>query len=81
MIATLTTKGQVTLPKELRDALGLQPGDKLDFVLHDDHLLEVIPMKQPARKLRGLLPKPARAVSVEQMNTAIAQQAVTHGRD
>jgi antitoxin PrlF len=81
MIATLTAKGQVTLPKEVRDAFELHPGDKLDFVIREDHLLEVVPMKQPARRLRGLLPRPAKAISVEEMNAAIAKRAAAHGRD
>ncbi len=31
--ATLTTKGQTTIPKEIRDGLGLQPGDKMTFTM------------------------------------------------
>lgn len=73
MIATMTSKGQVTFPKPVRDRLDLHAGDRLDFVLRDDGLLEVIPLKQPAAKLRGLLPKPAKPVTIEQMNAAIAR--------
>ena len=80
MIATLTVKGQVTLPKPLRDQLELHSGDKLDFVLRDDGLIEVVPLKQPASRLRGMLPKPAKPVSVEKMNEAIAEAAGCHDR-
>jgi antitoxin PrlF len=80
MIATLTAKGQVTLPKCFRDRLELQPGDKLDFVLLDNGVLEVVPLKQPASKLRGLIPKPVKAVSIEDMNESIAQGAAESGR-
>ena len=33
-ISTLTTKGQTTVPKEVRDALALEPGDKLSWQIH-----------------------------------------------
>jgi AbrB family looped-hinge helix DNA binding protein len=75
MIATLTSKGQLTLPKPVRDVLSLQAGDRLDFIIRDDGTLEVVPLKQPATKLRGLLPKPNKAVSIEEMNAAIAKGA------
>ena len=80
MIATLTVKGQVTLPKPLRDQLELQSGDKLDFVLRDDGLIEVVPLKQPASKLRGMLPKPPKPVSIDRMNEAISQGPRCHDR-
>lgn len=80
MIATLTSKGQLTVPKAVRDRLGLHAGDRLDFVLSPDGLLEVIPLKQPASALRGMLPKPSRVVSVDDMNAAIARRASRHGR-
>ncbi len=77
MVATLTSKGQLTLPKAIRDQLDLSPGDRLDFVLLDGGVLEVVPLKQPAAKLRGILPKPDRSVSIEEMNAAIAEGAAS----
>jgi AbrB family looped-hinge helix DNA binding protein len=75
MIATLSAKGQVTMPKAIRDKCGLDFGDKLDFTLRDDGVLEVVPIKQPASRLKGMLPKPTRIVSVEDMNRAIEEGA------
>jgi AbrB family looped-hinge helix DNA binding protein len=80
MIATLTSKGQVTLPKSVRTGLDLCAGDRLDFVLRDDGLLEVVPLKQPASKLRGMLPKPPRPVTIDEMNAAIRNRGARHGR-
>ena len=77
MVATLTSKGQVTLPKAIREQLDLSPGDRLDFVLLDGGVLEVVPLKQSAAKLRGILPKPDRTVSIEEMNAAIAEGAAS----
>lgn len=75
MISTLTSKGQVTVPKPVRERLELHSGDKLDFVMRDDGILEVVPLKQPASRLKGILPKPATTVTIGQMNDAIAEGA------
>ena len=81
MIATLTSKGQLTLPKPLRDRLALRTGDRLDCIATDDGLIEIVPMRQPSSKLRGILPKPSKRLSVDEMNDAIAKGAAAHGRD
>ena len=77
MVTTLTSKGQLTLPKTIRTQLDLHPGDRLDFVIRENGVVEVVPLKQPASKLRGILPKPAKAVSIDQMNEAIAKGAAS----
>ena len=74
MQATITSKGQVTLPKPIRDKLHLRPGDKIDFVLDDDGL-RVTPVTAPVTELKGMLPKPAAPVSLEEMDAAIAGAA------
>jgi AbrB family looped-hinge helix DNA binding protein len=76
MIATLTSKGQLTLPKAVRDKLGLRSGDRLDCVVKDGGLIEIIPLKRPASELRGILPKPEKTVSLEEMEEAIARGAM-----
>ena len=73
MLATLTAKGQVTLPKVFRDQLNLTAGDKIDFVMLDSGVIQLVPLKQSSRKLKGLIPKPSKAVSIEEMDEAIAQ--------
>lgn len=76
-VATLTSKGQTTIPKEIRERLGLQPGDKLDFVVEGDGRVVLRPATRDVRELRGLLRKKGRApVSLEEMDLAIAQGAV-----
>jgi antitoxin PrlF len=44
-------KGQVVIPKELRDELGIEPGDEVSFWLHDDHV--AVRPAGPRRPLRG----------------------------
>ena len=73
MIATMTTKGQVTFPKMIRDLLKLQAGDKLEFTLLDNGKLLVVPMTASVSKLKGMLPAPRKAVSLEEMDAAIAK--------
>lgn len=76
-VATLTSKGQTTIPKEIRDLLGLSPGDKLDFVVESDGRVVLRPATLDVRALRGMLRKKGRKpVSLEQMDRAIARGAM-----
>jgi len=73
--ATITSKGQITIPKEIRDALNLHPGDRLDFII-DNGRVYVQPADVDVRSLSGLLYKPGRTpVSLDEMDAAIAQGA------
>ena len=74
MQATITSKGQVTLPKPIRDKLHLKPGDKIDFMLEGDGL-RVTPVTAPVTQLKGMVPKPAVPVSLQEMDAAIAGAA------
>ena len=65
----------MTLPKSFRTKLDLKAGDKLDFVLLDNGVLQVVPLKQSPRKLKGIVPKPYPPVSIEDMNQAVADGA------
>lgn len=76
MIATLTSKGQVTIPKQARDALNLNPGDRVEFVFSDNGRLFLLPVTRPVSTLKGMLPKPTKPVSLEEMDAAIVK-AVT----
>jgi len=76
MLATVTSKGQVTLPKDIRDQLKIESGTQLDFKLNDDGTISVRPLKRSALSIVGLLRKPGQvAKSVEQMNDAVAGAA------
>ncbi|MBJ6372749.1 AbrB/MazE/SpoVT family DNA-binding domain-containing protein [Sedimentitalea arenosa] len=72
--STVTVKGQTTLPKDVRTALGLASGDRVRYVILDGEvrLLKV----QPVSGLAGLLARPARKpVSLEEMDEAISGAA------
>jgi antitoxin PrlF len=74
MFATLTSKGQITLPKEIRDRLGLDAGSMLDFHILEDNTITARQVKPDARRIRGLLKSPhAIAPTVEQMDEAVSE--------
>ncbi len=75
--ATLTSKGQTTIPKEVREHLRVRPGDKLDFVIDAEGRVELRPATLDVRQLKGLLKrKRAKPVSLEEMDRAIAEGAM-----
>jgi AbrB family looped-hinge helix DNA binding protein len=73
--ATLTSKGQLTLPKDVRAALGVGPGDRVDFVRMEDGNFAVMPATHSVQSLKGLIPKPEKPVSLDEMDAAIAHGA------
>lgn len=78
MQATLSSKGQATIPKAVRDRLQLKPGDRFKFFFHPDGVL-ILP-KVSTAQLKGLIPKPPQAVSLEQMDAAIEAGATERFR-
>jgi AbrB family looped-hinge helix DNA binding protein len=83
--AKMTSKGQITLPKEIRDRLGLKRGDRVRFVVEDDGRVRLLPAKRDISELVGILSKPKRALSLEELDdivqTAVARHVVGHDRD
>ena len=70
--ATLTTKGQVTIPKVVRDHLRLDTGARVDFVIEDDGSVVLKPATRHVRELAGALHRPGRPpITVDQMHEAI----------
>ena len=76
MESAITVKGQATIPKAIREHLGLQPGDRLKFFVHPDGSVVLLP-KIPAMKVRGLIKaRRPRPVTTEQMTLAAAEGAL-----
>ena len=80
MQATITSKGQVTLPKPIRDKLHLRAGDRIEFILDADDGLRVAPVTASITQLKGMVPRPASPVSLEEMDAAVARAAAMRGR-
>jgi len=73
LTSTLTSKGQITIPKELRDQLHLKKGSRLEFVVEASGRVILQPLNSDFRSLRGMIrSKRRRPVSIEKMNKAIA---------
>jgi antitoxin PrlF len=76
MESAITVKGQATIPKAIREHLGLEPGDRIKFFVHPDGSVVLLP-KISASALRGILkPHSRRPVTTEQMTSAAGDGAV-----
>ena len=73
--ATVTSKGQITIPAPVRAALGLESGSRIEFVETEKGKFSIIPATSSIHELKGMLRRPVKPVSLEDMNLAIA----THG--
>jgi AbrB family looped-hinge helix DNA binding protein len=78
MESVITTKGQATIPKAIREHLGLKAGDRVKFFVHPDGSVVLLP-KRPAAALRGIV-KARRAVTVDEMNEAAVAGATGRTR-
>lgn len=72
--ATVSDKGQVTLPKPLRDQLGIRPGSRLEFVLGADGVLQLRVLASGSTALAGLLARPGEATrSLSEHEAAVTE--------
>lgn len=70
--ATMTSKGQITIPAIVRAALGIEAGDRVEFVQVEPGHFELVAATQSVTALKGLVRKPAAAVTIADMNEVIA---------
>jgi AbrB family looped-hinge helix DNA binding protein len=70
--ATMTSKGQITIPAAVRAALGVDAGDRVEFVLVKPGCFELVAATHSVTALRGIVRKPATPVTISAMNAAIA---------
>lgn len=76
MEVTINSRGQVTLPKPIRDRLGLKAGDRIAFTIEDDGRLVVTPLTGSVMDLAGMLPRPAAPLTQAEIDRVIAEEAV-----
>ena len=72
---TITTKGQVTIPKAIRDTMGVGPGDRVLIYRADDGRIVVEAETVDIRTLKGMVKPSRRGVTVEEMNEAVVRAA------
>jgi antitoxin PrlF len=68
--SAITTKGQATIPKAVREHLGIKYGDRIKFFIHPDGSVVLLP-KRPASALRGIVKAARNAVAIADMNEAV----------
>lgn len=83
--ARMTSKGQITVPKDVRLKLNLKPGDRVLFIVEDDGAVRMRAVNKDISSLIGILPRPKRAATIEEIEEAIQRSAVAsalgHDRD
>lgn len=73
-VAILTPKCQTTIPKDIRQHLNLQPGDRIEFLIEEDGRVVIMPVTLDVADLAGALPRPAEPVSLEAIEKTIRQR-------
>jgi antitoxin PrlF len=79
MDSAITSKGQATIPKAIREHLGLRPGDRVKFFVHPDGSVVLLP-RLPAATLRGIVRSRRRPVTIDAMTEAIGAGAAAGSR-
>ena len=74
--ARMTSKGQITVPKAVRVKLNLKAGDRVLFIVEDDGSATIRAVNKSILSLKGVLPPPKRAATLEEIEDAIARGAV-----
>ncbi len=73
--ATMTTKGQVTIPKKIREALSLKAGDKIEIIVTENKEAIIRPISKSVEEVFGMLYNvDQKTISVDEMNQAISQR-------
>ena len=73
--AVVTSKGQITIPLAVREKLGLDTGDRVEFIDLGNGQFGFMPATEDIGSLKGLVGRPARPVTVEAMNQAVRKRA------
>ena len=75
--AILTTKGQITIPADVRNALKVDAGDRVEFVQIAPDRFEFVAAIRSITELKGMFGKPSKKVSIDDMNKAIAKRGAS----
>ncbi len=72
--AILSSKGQITIPLAVREKLGVATGDRVEFIELAPGQFALVPAVADVRSLRGIVPKPRRPVSIDEMRRIVARR-------
>lgn len=73
--STISSKGQVTIPKAIRLRMHLKTGDRLRFVVEADGSVRLAAATRDVSTLRDILPRPTRRATLDEMQSAIRRRA------
>ena len=73
--ATITSKGQIIIPEDIRHRLGVDAGDRIEFLEIEPGVFKFIPATAEVTELKGIVSKPKHPVTIEQMNKAVRKRA------
>ncbi|HEV7783913.1 MAG TPA: AbrB/MazE/SpoVT family DNA-binding domain-containing protein [Thermoanaerobaculia bacterium] len=73
--STVTSKGQITIPKEVRDSVGLEAGHRVSFQVRKDGVVELRPDTIDVMSLCGIFKPRVKGVTLEDMDDAIRKAA------
>ena len=69
--ATVTSKGQITIPRDIRGKLNLHAGDKISFITDEKGKVYFLPTTRSITTLKGIVPKPDKPVTAEEMKATV----------
>lgn len=75
--ATITTKGQITIPADVRQALAVEAGDRVEFVQIEPGQYLFVAANRSVTELKGMFGKATKSVSIGDMNRAIAKRGAS----
>jgi AbrB family looped-hinge helix DNA binding protein len=75
--STISTRGQTTIPIDIQRLLNVKSGDKIQYFLEADGRVTILPKTLSIKHLKGILPKTGKSVSIEDMDEAIIEEAVS----
>ncbi|MCI5158683.1 MAG: AbrB/MazE/SpoVT family DNA-binding domain-containing protein [Candidatus Electrothrix sp. AUS1_2] len=78
--AIVTAKGQVTIPKHIRKLLQLARGSRIEFTVDKTGTVSILPVTSDVTALKGMIAKPKKYVSIEDMNDACRNRAADYDR-
>lgn len=68
--STMTNRGQITIPAEIRERLHLAAGNKIEFMVKGEQII-MLPINKSIKSLKGILPKPSFVLTCDEMNEVI----------
>lgn len=69
--ATVTSKGQITIPIDIRAGLGIETGDRINFMMDESGRVVFLPATKSVTSLKGIIAQPNVPVSIEDMKATV----------